>query len=242
MRKLFITALPLFVIMLMAGTSHAEFSKRVIKAAQKLQTAVTITKTKKMTGAEASIMWALMQGDVLTALNGGIPVVNQQNMNAFFKATIITVPSTKMTGATIKTGVLQAQFYPLKGQYENRPDWVVVLYQAIGNIPSSTFHIAQYEDGRYILGAAMERTNFLNKHPQLQWRGMQIQVSDNGWEFSSFFVPSNTVGNINRSQVLWKWRKGKLTPLMWFPEVDYYTNKKGEVVKGRGPGEVIKDS
>jgi len=235
--RIWLLAIAVFFV---SSPVHADFSKAVIKAVSELQQAVVLYDQKKMNGAEAAKIWQLFDDDILAALNGGLETISQDNLNKHYKWTDIYSMATEGDRAKIKTGAIEAKFYRLNGESTTMPDWLVVYYQGLGVIPSSTFHIFKYRADRYQQAARLEKTAFLNEHPNLQWRVFQVVVSDYGRRFSTYIMPIASQEQVNRSEVQWSWDRKNLKALMWYPEVDYHTNKKGEVVAGRGQGFKIK--
>ena len=232
----------LIALFLVSSSARADFSKPVIKAVSELQQAVVLYNQKKMNGAEAAKIWQLFDDDVLATLNGGMETISAENLNKHYKWTDIYSVATEGDRSKIKTGGIQARFYRLHGASATTPDWLVVYYQGLGVIPSSTFHIFTYRNDRYQVGARMERTAFLNEHPNLQWRVFQTIVDKYGRHFSTYIMPIASQEQVNRSEVQWSWNRKELQALMWYPEVDYHTDKKGEVVSGRGQGFKIEKS
>lgn len=223
-------------LLLISPGLHAEFSEPVLNSVRKLQSQILVQSQRNINAADAVATWDLFDQDVLQTLNSGINSMTIEDLNSKYGSTDIRIPmGTSYDKSVVKTGAIQIKFVELDSKNEGKKDWLTVYYHGLGQVPSSTFHIFRYDEGRYKRVAAMERTDFLNHHPKLLWNAIQVQRHNKKNQFSTYYVPVAGKARTNRSQVNWEWDGKRLRARRWIPEVDYHTKDDGTVVSGRGP-------
>lgn len=234
--QMVVRALVILVVLLGVSThAHAEFSDQVLKSVRSLQEEILLMSRRNINAADAASLWAVFDQDVLRTFNGSLIPLTAATLNQQYGLTDIRIPL-KEVGQTgdMKTGFIRIEFFPLKSQTEGKPDWLTIYYHGLGVVPSSTFHIFRYRNKRYVLAAAMEQTRFLDTHPNLLWRAIQLQVKDNPGTLTAYYIPVTRQQNPNRSKVSWRWDGKKLKAHHWVPEVDFHRNHEGTVVSGPG--------
>lgn len=219
------------VLLCLGMPAHAEFNKSVLEKVQSLHEEIILIGQRNINGADTAAMWGLFDADVLKSLNGGVVPLTVKKLNAKYNWTDIHIPLADAgEKGHMKTGTVRIEFFLLPGSQTKKPYFLAVYYHGLGVVPAATFRIFHFKDDRYSLAAAMEKTEFINTHPELQWNLIQIQIEDKG-HFSSYFTPP-TSGK-NRAQARWFYDGKKLKILYWYPEVDYH-REGDKIVPGRG--------